>query len=81
MDTLRCRAYARQRVHRYTREVDRLEQQVVEATQKTSAVDKENERYKITSFHVNNNIYHPAFMIWSELSRLVTDLILLYKIV
>ena len=44
MDTLRCRAYTRQRVSQYTKEVDRLEKQVMEATQKLMAVNKENQR-------------------------------------
>lgn len=45
MDTLRCRAYTRQRVWQYTREVDKIEKQVVEVTQKLTAIDNENRRY------------------------------------
>ena len=45
MDTLRCRAYTRQKVIQRTKQVDRLEKQVTEATQKINAVSEENKRY------------------------------------
>lgn len=45
MDTLRCRAYTRQKVIQRTRQVGRLEKRVTEATQKINAVSEENKRY------------------------------------
>ena len=46
MDTLRCRAYTRQKVFERTLVVEKLEKQVTEANQKVIAIQKENKRYK-----------------------------------
>lgn len=44
MDTLRCRAYTRQQLRERVKEVEGMEKQVVEATQKTLVIDGENKR-------------------------------------
>ena len=45
MDTLRCRAYTRQRVRQQCEEVGSLEERVMEAHQKILAINNENKRY------------------------------------
>ena len=45
MDTLRCRAYTRQRVRQQCEEVGNLEERVMEAHQKILAINNENKRY------------------------------------
>lgn len=49
MDTLRCRAYTRQRVRQQCEEVGSLEERVVEAHQKILAINNENKRYYYAS--------------------------------
>ena len=45
METLRCRAYTRQRLREQGREVEEMEGRVLDAQQQLTAVNRENRRY------------------------------------
>ena len=44
METLRCRAYTRQRLREQGREVEGMERRVLDARQQLTAINRENER-------------------------------------
>ena len=46
METLRCRAYTRQRLKERGKEVEGMERRVLDASQQLTAINRENKRWE-----------------------------------